>query len=520
MPRSTAEARRPTGLLDGLSNGEIGSGHEEARDTPEMTGAALEPSIAAESTVGTDEVSTPRRTVVGVPVQRRAAMPPSHGVRDPKFKAFTTKLADNVQSAARHQPAKAKVDQAHAAAAPPANDRESQAKAGQVDQMGAAKPGTFDKAAFIAAVHQTIDKAAPKNLDEADNFKASGKAAEVKSAVSGEVGKGAGEASKEVDQATKAPPDPSRETTKPVAPMGTEEPGEPAADPGAADAMPDPKSAADTSLAAGPAKLDDQMAQADVSEEQLAKSNEPSFTGALADKKEAEAHAAAAPVAYRGQEASTLQGAKSEAAGTTSHDLGAMHETKASVLGQLTGTKETAKSGDEAKRAKVAADIEKIYDTTKTEVTHILDQLAKDADKAFSDGEQQARTGFEDEVKVKMDAYKDDRYSGWTGRLKWAKDKLFGMPDAVNVFYEQGKAKVPEADGFGGRDRGGRGRLRSDQGQGPCAPRPQPDQGLRGQAARRSEGGWRPGGEEDLGPVRRPRQPDRRQAEPVGAITG
>lgn len=36
--------------------------------------------------------------------------------------------------------------------------------------MAAAKPGGFDKAAFIAAVRTAIEAAAPKNLDDADKF--------------------------------------------------------------------------------------------------------------------------------------------------------------------------------------------------------------------------------------------------------------------------------------------------------------------------------------------------------------
>ena len=39
-----------------------------------------------------------------------------------------------------------------------------------------------------------------------------------------------------------------------------------------------------------------------------------------------------------------------------------------------------------------------------------------------------------------MDAYKDDRYSGFFGGARWLKDKLFGMPSEVNVFYADGRA--------------------------------------------------------------------------------
>jgi hypothetical protein len=38
-----------------------------------------------------------------------------------------------------------------------------------------------------------------------------------------------------------------------------------------------------------------------------------------------------------------------------------------------------------------------------------------------------------------MSAYKEDRYSGWLGGLRWAKEKLVGMPDEVNRFYEAGR---------------------------------------------------------------------------------
>ena len=38
-----------------------------------------------------------------------------------------------------------------------------------------------------------------------------------------------------------------------------------------------------------------------------------------------------------------------------------------------------------------------------------------------------------------MSAYKKDRYGGWLGGLRWAKDKLLGMPDKVNEFYEAGR---------------------------------------------------------------------------------
>ena len=42
-------------------------------------------------------------------------------------------------------------------------------------------------------------------------------------------------------------------------------------------------------------------------------------------------------------------------------------------------------------------------------------------------------------VAAKMSAFKEDRYGGWLGGLRWAKDKLLGMPEKVNAFYVAGR---------------------------------------------------------------------------------
>ena len=104
----------------------------------------------------------------------------------------------------------------------PADDVESQAKAAKTEKMSTAKPGTFDKAAFMAAVRQAIAAKAPKNLDEADKF-ASSNNADVKSEVTGKVNQGKEGATKDVKQKTEEPPDPSK--AKPKEQLAGEESG-------------------------------------------------------------------------------------------------------------------------------------------------------------------------------------------------------------------------------------------------------------------------------------------------------
>jgi len=89
--------------------------------------------------------------------------------------------------------------------------------------------------------------------------------------------------------------------------------------------------------------------------------------------------------------------------------------------------------------AKVAHDVENLFKTTKDEVKTILDGLDGKVDRAFDAGEKQAREAFERLVKSRMDAYKDERYSGLTGAGQWVIDKVMGMPPEVNQFFEEGK---------------------------------------------------------------------------------
>jgi hypothetical protein len=97
-------------------------------------------------------------------------VPPTH-LRPDDDPSFTKVRASATGKAKRaHPPAKSKSKEAQDAALPPAGDVGSQAKAAKADTMGAQRPGTFDKKAFIAAVKAAIEAKSPKTLKEADNY--------------------------------------------------------------------------------------------------------------------------------------------------------------------------------------------------------------------------------------------------------------------------------------------------------------------------------------------------------------
>lgn len=358
---------------------------------------------------------------------------------DPKFRAVVEKIGKIASHEKKHPSPRAKTAEAQAAAEPPQNERLSKAAAIQVETLSRQKPGTFDKKAFMAAVRQAIEAATPRNLEEADTFKGSGKVAQVKAQVGGLVTKGKESSEKDIKQKTDEPPDPSKVEPKQVMPLKPELPGPALGNAGAGQAMPSPKPAAETSLAHGPCELRSTIAEAGVTEEQLKKSNEPEFVAALEAKKEAEKHAAEAPKQYRAEEQAILAQARDEAGTTAAQQLDAVHGGRAGILARVAGNKAGTKSKDEAARAQVAARIEAIYKKTKDDVTQILDGLDVKVDAAFEKGEKTARDFFENDVQAQMTAYKRRRYSGARGKLRWLKDKFLGLPEEVNAFYQQGR---------------------------------------------------------------------------------
>ncbi|WP_111765071.1 hypothetical protein [Nakamurella deserti] len=366
---------------------------------------------------------------------------PPPGVRpeqDPAFTAVTGSVKRVAAAARTHPPAAAKAGEAQAAAVPPAGDVAGQAKAAKADAMDAQQPGTFDKQAFVAAVKTAIEAKSPKTLKEADDYHGSGKAGEVKGAVKGLVTQGKDGQTRDIAAATAAPPDASKAVPKPVVPMAPEEPGHAPTVP-AAGAVPKPAPADQTNLAAGKHQANQEMAEGEVSETQLAQSGEPQFEQALADKKEAAAHADTAPAAFRAQEKEVLAQHRTDAAAETGAGVAGMQSAKGAALAKLVADKGKTKSKDEARRAEVTGRIDQIFTATEADVKKLLDGIDPKVEAAFENGEAAARAAFERFVAAKMSAYKKDRYGGWLGGLRWAKDKLLGMPDKVNEFYTAGR---------------------------------------------------------------------------------
>lgn len=380
-----------------------------------------------------------------IAVQRACPAPPvaPAGVTpsaDPKFQSLKHEIAGKAKTAKAHPPAGAEVKKAQDAAVAPADDKEAQAKAAQADKMAGAKPGGFDKAGFIAAVNAAIAKQAPHNLDEADKFATSGKADQIKSDVMGKVNTGKEQSAKDVTDKTKEAPDTGKAVEKPVTPLPAAPTPPALAPPDARKAVPDKAPAAQTDLRADQCETHGKMAEAGVTDEQLAQSNEPELTGALAAKKEGEQHTATAPAAVRASEGNQLASVASAAQASGQTAVAGLTGARNTSGQRSQAAKAATKAKDEQDRARVTGEIKAIFDETKTKVEAVLNGLDSEVAKRFETGEAKAKAAFTADHKARMKKYKDERYDGVTGAARWTYDLFAGLPaEANNLFLEAKK---------------------------------------------------------------------------------
>ena len=191
------------------------------------------------------------------------------------------------------------------------------------------------------------------------------------------------------------------------------------------------------------------MADADVSEKQLAESNEPDFQQALADKKEAAAHADTAPGEFRKQEQDVITQAKTEAAAETKAGVAGMQGAKGAALAKLVADKGKTKSKDEAKRAEVTAKVQSIYAETEKAVKKILDGARPEGGEGIRNGREGRPRGLRD-VRVGEDVgLQEGPLQRLARRIALAQGQAgAACPAKVNEFYEAGRELyLKEMDG-------------------------------------------------------------------------
>ncbi|CAM1358366.1 phage tail protein [Tenacibaculum xiamenense] len=278
-----------------------------------------------------------------------------------------------------------------------------------------------------------LEKELPKNSDEAKKFRDEKPINKIKDNISGQVtaesDKLAGPMKSEADKPAPATGQPTQEA-KPLPPAA---PGKPPAPLNSKAAIPKPKTSQEISMEKESQSLDDYMVENEVTDDQLAKSNEPKFTGALEEKNTAQKEAKLAPVKYRKKEQAQLAVAKKVATGTSKDGLDQMQAAKLLSENNVLASQGENKTSDKTEQEKIYAEFEKIYEATKKTVTDSLEKLSESVDKKFSEEAESAQKTFEKNVEDGL-----GEIYGWTVIDDW----LFGEDtEAIDRLFRVEKRK-------------------------------------------------------------------------------
>ncbi|SIS59977.1 hypothetical protein SAMN05421786_101416 [Chryseobacterium ureilyticum] len=368
---------------------------------------------------------------------------------NPGFMELSGNINTTAKLQKRHESAPKASNDAQAAAPSPSNERESMAQAGQVNVMDEQKPGTFSKDEFKALLTAKIKGIKlPANEAEADEFEKNNNIQEVNKNAMGDVKNEKNAASHDIADATAKKPDITGQPVRPVAKMPTPNVGKAPGTPSVAKAMPVKRDAASVEkpIQEQTASIDSEMKANGVTDSMLANSNEPSFTKALAEKNNAKTQSAAATQQFRKTEGSELAKTKEEAQSQAVRQISGMHSARKGGLDHAHGEQKQTATKDSQKRKEIADHINSIYNSSKTDVDGILNNLDKSVAEKFDRGSKAAKKAFEDHIDKEMDAYKLRRY-GRAGMTYGAMaaltlvvwDKLTGLPDEVNKYFDSGK---------------------------------------------------------------------------------
>lgn len=357
---------------------------------------------------------------------------------DPRFAKVVEDLKRKASKVKQHPTPAKKAAEAAAAAKGPPNEKAAGAKGKQVDKIKEAKTKKPEPASFLSLLRAEIEKAMPKTLDDTQKFMKGGDAGALKGGLKGNVSQQKQEATGDTAQASKQAPSQAGIPGKQEEPIPGEAPP-PNPDVPAGEAMPTPKPDADVSVQDSKQDTEAAMADAEVTDTQLKKANDPRFSAVLTSKSDVAKQADAAPGQYRAQEKGTLNVAIAGAKVASKMGAAAMLGVKGKAKSNVLTRQQAAKAKDEAERKKVADTIEGIYNKTKEAVEAKLGALDEEVNGQFDSGTDAALSAMKSYTEARIDAYKEDRYSGVIGKGRWIRDQFKGLPEAANVFYVEGR---------------------------------------------------------------------------------
>ena len=296
----------------------------------------------------------------------------------------------------RHRPAHAAVGAAQDAALDPLTEQTRGAAVRTVTGLAGASPKDVQRESFKKRLQQAIFEATPppKTKAEADNLMKEGGRKASKSLTAGlrderDAAVGPMEAAAKTEAPLSGQPA-LRVTGLHVQPSG---PPPAPVSPDPVVPAPLPAERLDYSADRGPA--DQAMAQADVTQDQLKKGNDPAFTTTLDSRAKAEKHEAAAEAQYRSQERAVQGAGHDEAVAALARGLGGIHVARAGRFGKVGGKQLDLKDRNKRELQAVTDGIAGIKNETKGQVDRVLKQIDEEAPKIFGSGLARAEKAYD-----------------------------------------------------------------------------------------------------------------------------
>ncbi|MFY7672190.1 hypothetical protein ACOSP6_13985 [Tenacibaculum sp. MEBiC06402] len=361
---------------------------------------------------------------------------------DPEFQAQIKATEAVKEEKSQHPDPNTKVtEQQEAGHASPAtqttkNNQQAHATSMEATSEEEKKREPFTPASFKKLLEKNLDdleNQLPRNSDEAQDFRDDKPIEGIKKNISGQVTSESDKLAGPMKQEADKPAPDSGQPTLEAQPLPVADPGAPPKPLNAQAAIPKPKTNQEISMEKESQSLDDYMSENEVTDEQLAKSNEPKFTGALDEKNNAQTEAKLAPVKYRKKEQAQLGAAEKTATTTSQEGLDQMQAAKLLSENTVLTNQTTNKTSDKTEQEKIYAEFEAIYNETKQKVTDSLEKLSEDVDKKFSEEAESAQKMFEKNVEDGL-----GEIYGWTVVDDW----IFGEDtEAIDRLFRSEKRK-------------------------------------------------------------------------------
>jgi hypothetical protein len=339
-----------------------------------------------------------------------------------------------------HDNAAEKVDQAEKAVVIPTSEGQSKSNTSQVGDVGGRPAPPVDEKKGKQALQESLAQNVPQSIEDVDNFKRDAKAqhigADVMQVVQGD--KNAVVSTFADMERTPAPTPP--ETTPEALPPPDIAPGTSAMNLGQGAVAPLQPEHTDVSQYTNEA--DARLKEEGVAQEQLDMVDSGDLAAANKEKKGMEQAAKAEPAAIKKFSQEQTEKVDKDLKQEEKQKRGAVTAKRKAELNGTSQKQKHAKSNLEKKRDEVAAKINGIYKTTQDKVKKKLANLETQSMKRFDEGNAKATKAFEDNVNREIDAFKDDRYSGFFGWARKAKDWLLGMDDLpeVKAIFDRNRA--------------------------------------------------------------------------------